>query len=295
MLGRNLMVSAAAAGGILVVLLLHSLCSVPLVPSQICGIVAGSAIALGAAASLLRRKVRGDLGRPVQLSWLLQAYLLWPYFTYGCLYYLFLFCDRWLAWTAGAEGSTLPLQFRGDYEAALDVALISFILQAGWVHCSVVRFYRDLVAAQQAFGIRELPLFNTFMARFYRRRVGGFAALAATATAAVAAIGWRSGFLATPVMAAVTGWTLAGFPFVVLGLWNVSLLFALSQPVRVLRAIGAGCLANLTTGYLASRIGSYPDASIGFLLGALLFAALSTQQVLSVFHRLDFYNFASSS
>lgn len=79
------------------------------------------------------------------------------------------------------------------------------------------------------------------------------------------------------------------------GLWNVSLLFALSLPKAVLPAIAIGALVNAGTGYLFSRLVSYEWAVVGFTLGALAFGALSSAAVLRRFRELDYFTFASAA
>ena len=80
----------------------------------------------------------------------------------------------------------------------------------------------------------------------------------------------------------------------VLGLWNVSLLFSLSLPEQVLPAISLGVLATLGSGYVMSRVGSYEAAIFGFTVGAAGFACLTTFSVLRALQRLDHRYFASS-
>lgn len=295
MLEKNLMVAVAALLGIASVVLLHRGLKMNLLASQMLSIVLAAVFAIAVAGFLLRNNSREDAGLATREPRARTFYYLWPYFAYGCLYYLFLFSDRLLAWTAHQELSGLSIQFRGSYESGQDVALFAFIFQVGWVHSSTVRFYQRLQARQKELLIDQSWEFNCRMMRSYWRMALSFVPLAVVTTVAVYGTAWSLGFLADPMHGKVMGWSLAGYLLLIVSLRNVSLLFALSSPISVLWAIGCACLANFVTGYLFSRFGSYDQAVIGFTVGSAVFAVLSTWYSLRTLRRLDYYYFASAA
>lgn len=295
MLERNLLVTVAALIGIAVVGVLHAAWHVALIPSQLTGILCAGVYAFVMARRLLRARARKDSGRVHRQMPMRTLYLTAPYLLYGCLYYLFLFSDRLMAWSAHTEVSALPLVFRGDYELPLDIALFAFVLQVGWVHSSMVRFYDRLQLAQQACEIHRVREFNGRMQRFYVRRLVQFLPLAAAMSALVWVVAHSAGLLGGTVSGRVTILALIGYPFLVIGLWNVSLLFALSLPKAVLPAIGIGMLADAAIGYLFSRTLSYEWAVAGFAAGAVLFGIISAAEVYRRFRQLDYFYFASAA
>jgi hypothetical protein len=295
MLKRNLLVAAAALLGIASVVLLHRGFGLNLLVAQIMSILLAAGFALAVSMVILRHQSRGETGVAVRVPAGKTLYYLWPYFVYGCLYYVFLFSDRLLAWTARTEVSGLLIQFRGSYEAAQDVALFAFIFQVGWVYFATVRFYDRLKARQQELGAEQSEEFNRSLTTFYWRMGASFMPLAIVTTVAVYLCARGFGFLSDPLHWKVMQWSFAGYMLLVLSLRNVSLLFALSRPLCVLWAIGCACAANISVGYLLSRFGSYDRAVIGFTLGAALFAAISTWYSLQTLRRLDYYYVVSAA
>lgn len=295
MLEKNLLVAASAVTGIAVVGVLHRLLQVGLVPSQLAGILVAAVFATAVSKRVLDQRARKDTGRVHRLMPLRMLYLTAPYIVYGFLYYLFLFADRLMAWSAQTGSASLPIVFRGDYELPLDIALFAFVLEVGWVHSSMLRFYDVLQSAQQDFEIHQARPFNAEMRRFYRRRLAMFLPMAAAMSLVVWIIAKLAGMLNGPITAPVVLLALAGYPFLVIGLWNVSLLFALSLPVAVLPAMAIGTLVDAGAGYLLSRLLSYEWAVAGFTLGAFAFAAISSAAVYRRFHNLDYYYFASAA
>lgn len=294
MLERNLLVAAAILTGIVCVAMLHRL-RIDLIIAQVVGIFAAAGFALLISSILLRRKTRTDSGGLWRQPLGRNLYLTWPYFVYGCLYYLFLFTDRFLAWTAHTQSASLLVQFRGDYETALDLALFAFIIQVGFVHYGTVRFYRHLKKAQRQSSIEDIPAFHRSMSHFYHWKIAVFSIFAIAGSAIAHMTGYFLGLFSDALIVRIALWSLAGFPFLVLSLWNVSLLFAVSRPLWVLKAITPACLVNLTVGYLCSRLGSYEHSVIGFTTGAIVFAAVSTHFVKRAFRRLDYYYFAAGA
>lgn len=295
MLERHLFVAVAASVGIVVVAGLHIGLGVGLVRSQLVGIFIAAIFAGGIASHLLKRRGSSETGRVHRIMPWRTLYLTAPYLAYGCLYYLFLFADRILAWTAQTESTALPLVFRGDYELPLDIALFAFVVQVGWVHSSMFRFYERLESLQRSCEIAEFGRFNKAMQEFYIRRVTRFI----PATLLLSAIIWRvaeaAGLLSGPITSRVAIIALAGYPFLVIALWNVSLLFALSLPRAVLPAVVLGTVANAVTGYVLSRLVSYDWAVVGFTAGAIVFGFVSSSAVLRRFRNLDYHYFASAA
>jgi hypothetical protein len=293
MLERSLWSAAGSVAGIGAVVLLHSAWRVPLIGAQITGIAVAAAFAFAASFLLLRARRRANGGRPRSLSPARDLYLTWPHFLFGTLYFLLIFADRLLAWTVPDVAAASTMQFRGDYETALDLALIGFVLQVGGVRASTFTFFRNLVRAQKQHGIGARTGFLRDMRQAYARNTAGFVLCGAAVSACVYLTVWRLG---TPVH----GWSvtllgaLAGGSLTVIGLWNASILFRLSLPVDVVAAIAPAVAVDLFIGYLLSRLGSYQYAVVGFSAGAGYFAAVTTRSLWQRLQSLDYYYAGSS-
>lgn len=293
MLERNLWSAVATVVGVCSVVLLHRRLQVPLVGAQLTGIAVAAVFAFSASFVLFRSRRCGTSGRPRSLSPAFDLYLTWPHFLFGTLYFLLIFSDRVLAWTAPDVSADSPVQFRGDYETALDLALIAFVLQVGRVRASTVTFIRKIVRAQQQHGIDARSEFTHQMRQAYGRSTAGFILLGAAISAGLYVTVSRLGAPFNPRSDTLL-WALLGGFLMVIGLWNSSLLFWLSLPVDVVTAIAPAVAVDLVIGYLMSRLITYHYAIAGFSSGACYFAVLTTRNLLRRLNSLDYYYFSSS-
>jgi hypothetical protein len=293
LLERNLWSAVATVVGISSVILLHRTLQLPLVGAQITGIAVAAWFAFSASFVLLRARRRADGSQPRALSPALDLYLTWPHFLFGTLYFLLIFADRLLAWTVPDIAAASPVQFRGDYETALDVALIAFVLQVGGVRASTLAFFRNIAQAQRQYGIGARTKFVHHMRKAYARSTARFVVFGTAVSAAVYITVLHVG-RPVPAWRGILLWALLGGSPLVIGLWNTSLLFRLSLPVDVVYAIAPAVAVDLLVGYLLTRLGSYQYAVVGFGAGAGCFAALTTRSLLKRLKSLDYYYFSSS-
>ena len=293
LVNRASWIGGATVAGIAVVALLHRGFGWSLPTAQVLGIFTAAACAAWGAISWFRARVTG--WAPASLfSLTREIYLAAPYFVYGALYYLFLFADRLNAWTAQTNAAALPIQFRGDYETALDLAMAAFVIQTGWVHAALAGFHRAVESAQRALPAGHYSQFNRMLREHYLWQLGQCAAFGFASSGLVFFLVSRFKLLPFANMAPVLVIALVAYPIVVAGLWNTSLLFTLGQPRPVLGGVSLGAMFSLGCGYLMSRTGSYEAAAVGFLVGAFTFAAYSCLSILRSFRKLDSHYYASA-
>ena len=239
-----LWISIATASGLAAAGLLRYGIGASLYGSQFFGLAIAIGISATAAFRIFKQKAgkRFPKGDRMPLSRLVHTAA--PYFLYGLLYYCFLFADRWIAWTGKTASETLPIFFRGDYEAGLDVALIAFVFGAGWVHASTHSFFSAMQRSLAGFMVGQTQLFNRAVFRFYMMRLICFLPFAVLTCLLVYWLGVKVDLLSTAVMRKVCGIALVGFLFLVVGLWNASLFFAFSLPFHTLRAMVVGFSAR---------------------------------------------------
>lgn len=294
MLQRNIWSALATAVGIVVVVSLYGSGTMPLVASQICGIFVALLVAFAASIVLLRRRRRPGNMPPRATALAEDLYYAWPYFLYGSLYYGLVFTDRLLSWTAPSAGAPASVQFRGDYETALDVALVSFILQVGFVQVFTRDFFDRLRLFQEGMRVALRSDFLFQMNTVYINLGGRLLILSAAIAAGLcAAVG--SAYVAPPVLYQTFVLAVAGNFFLVLALWNANLLFRLSRPLDVVLPISIALVTDLVVGYLASRWGVHHYAIYGFLAGTIVFFVLTFANLLARCRCLDFYHFAADA
>ena len=311
----------------LVVALTDELLSTSLEVAHWSGLVAADVAAGGLAWWSLRRRASGDQGSG-SLRRLphaaIHAYGLLPYFTYGVLYFSFLFVDRLLAWTVGDH--PLPLWFNATYEVGLDLALVVLVLMLPQLEYSLHAF-SDSRKPERSFPALALPghlrrpgrhrrtagrlaeesggqpyrhsQASRYYLRFYRRQLlllGALGAVAAGVVTLAASALYRTGIV--PNADGQAGWSVflwgtVGYALLVVALLNGVFMFSLSTPWPVVGALLVGLLANITVGGVLSRYGEYWWSVGGLVVGAFLFACITTISTVRVLRHLDYYNYAA--
>jgi hypothetical protein len=226
-LERNTVVGLAVIAGIVTVAVCLRFLNLSLMHAQLIGISVTASVCAMIAITTLQRKAGRNWKPDGPFLTSRIVHITMPFFVYGCLYYLFLFADRWLAWTSSTAASSLPFLFRGDYETGLDIAMIAFVFQVGWVHTSMLSFYDRITRGQSRLTVQEVREFNLEMLRFYLRRLAAFVPLAVVTGVLTFWTANRFHILPTAAMREVTAVALIGYPLLVLGLWNTGMFFAL--------------------------------------------------------------------
>lgn len=238
-----------------------------------------------------------------------------PFFIYGFLYFCLLFLDQLVAWSAdGTPG--FPIFFRRAYELGLNWALLSLLLTVALLDAVVHSFARLVIPTQKRFLARDVPRHNRFSERFYAKQLALFT-LVALASGAVTyegilllrrleengtigtAFGGRilpsgpngplEAFFADPITTKVFFWAALGYALLVWGLMNAAVLFYLSCPGLVLRALIPAIAVDLAVGLTLSRTTEYWTAVIGLAAGGLVFAFLTTRSAIHVLREFDYY------
>ncbi|MCC6540451.1 MAG: hypothetical protein IT162_23085 [Bryobacterales bacterium] len=293
--GRGGLIAGSTVAGIAIVAVLHLGLGVALLAAQIAGLVAASAVAVAGVVQFFHaRGVQPKDLRRTGSSPSRELYLTGFNFLYGAAYYVFMFTDRMIAWTAQTGTASLPIQFRGDYETALDLAMAALVPQAGFVQASLVSFHREVKRVQQQLPAGHYRQFNEKLREFYWQRLALLAGCGVVAGLVVLALVTRWELLPFAAMQPVLWLALLAFPIAVAGLWNASLLFTLSQPAPVAAAVLIGAVCSAVPGYVVTRLHGYDAAAIGFLTGAVAFAAASAASVLSRLRALDHHYYESA-
>ena len=263
-------VPAAFAGGAAAFVVARQAAATPFVAQVTAGMVA-LAIALGLMARALRRH-RRNTGRRLALprpAVLVRA--LAPYFCYGVGYFAFVFADRLAAGSAVPTTSGLQFSVDGRYQAAMDAALLCFLISMAAVEFLNYRFVH--------FWQREAAQWAPSSGEAYRARVRRSCSRSRMIVAAafgvtvclVALLPSVRQTLSDPVTARVWILGLAGYLLLELALFNSLALFSVNAPVAVLRALLAGLVVNAAGGYLLSNAFGPMFAACAMAAGAAVF------------------------
>lgn len=300
-LRREYLLTVATAVAIGVAYLLWKVEHVPVTLAQIAAMLVGSLLTVAMAAHLFRRAAyanrQGAIGRIVRTRASHLAYGSAPYFAYGLLYFTFVFADRLISFTTNTNFLPLGIWFRGPYELAMDWALLALILPLGAAEPFVTLILSWLMRAEQAVAETRLADLVVRLRRIYL-----------SSAAALALIG-AAGYLLSHLLVALarTAPLLAGkvpihggeplvftvaslsYSLLIVGLFNVLLLFTLARPVSALRAFGLAIAVDLAVGLVASRLGNADAlAVLGLAAGVLYLLVATTLEILRVIRVIDY-------
>ena len=225
----------------------------------------------------------------------IMAFVAGPYAAYGFLYFTFLFADRLMAWTAAKTPIPSLIWFRPAYEIGLDLSIIPLLLIAPVVEHAGREFSRQLEIWQSATEGFRLGILNQALRRHYLRQwclvilVGGISLGSAAVLFGVPLLHIpRLPFLVDETTRFVFVFGTLGYMLWSFGLLNAGYCLALNQPGQVARILAMALATNLLVGYTLSRLISYEYAVLGFVVGGLVFVAVSTRDVYRMLG--EFYN-----
>ncbi|WP_336787924.1 hypothetical protein [Paenibacillus sp. MMO-177] len=249
-----------------------------------------------------RREEKGIAPRMTRLS--ISVYSIMPYFTYGMLYFAFLFIDRVMAWSANDIYMPYFIWFRGEYELGLDFALLALMLPLGVCEVIVNKLMMEMEASYKRYWGFEAEKMNRRFLNIYHKAIFIISIVSAlSAVLMYYMIGvFNQLYLnarGKPLIASDTTMfvfiiALAAYALLAVGLMNAVTLFSLSQPKFVNRAIIPAFGTNLVVGFLLSRWVDHSYAVFGLLAGAVVFLVLSLRSVRTVLRKLDYYLYAMS-
>lgn len=245
-----------------------------------------------------KREEKGIAPQMPRLS--INLYSVMPYFTYGFLYFLFLFVDRVMAWSANDDGyMPYVIWFRGEYELGLDFALLALMIPLGVCEVIVNKLMMDVEASYKRYWGFETDKMNAFFGKVYNRQLWIISATSlASAFIIYFFVKWLDIYYSESMGKHLIVSDKTEFVFVVsliayvilaAALMNAVFLFSLSQARQINRALVPALGINFIVGFLLSRWIDYSYAVFGVLAGCILFFLLSTAAVRLVLRKLDYH------
>ena len=305
-LKKELVFTGLIIFGILLVYLLFVQLGIDIILSQLISLLVVSVCSILLVLYFFTKdEKKGEKGIAIKLPrFSLTLYSVGPYFLYGCLYFTFLFLDRVNAWSMNEAYMPYVILFRGPYELGLDFALLTIIIPMGVIEVVVTKFMLDIETSQKGYFVNNSDeMYKKFIKSYQKLFLFILASSAISAFIIYRFILWYNqasirlngeNILNNQVVLFVLIWGIISYVILAFCLMNVVILFALSQPKKVLKAIFPALLTNMIIGFLLSRWIDYEYAVFGLLAGTILLLILTTRSVIKVFKNLDYYLYAAS-
>jgi len=233
-----------------------------------------------------------------------RFYINYRYFVYGLSYFLFLFIDRILAWSAGPPPPPYIVWFNTPYELGMDWALLTLVLSVAVLEYSVQLYSRKLVPLQEKVKFGQLRSFNDYYKKFYFKQLALLVVISIFSIVityfAVNSLRVFEGdvseihdFFANPMTTEVFWLASISYVFLNIGLLHSLFFFTLNKAKFSMYSMLAAVGVNFFVGYLCSRMISLEYATIGLMAGSICFAAVSGYFAKQFFKRLDYYYYSA--
>lgn len=227
-----------------------------------------------------------------------------PFFKFGFYYFLFLFLDRIISWTAYSKGKFYFFWFRTPYELGMDWALLSFGLMLAVLEWAVNDFSESLIPIQKRFPAFKIKSHNFWYFDFYFTKLAFLLLFGLLSIIAIYLVVIRIGeiysyikmvreFFSSPITFKVYYFASISYLFLAIGLMNNLLYFTLWKSDFGLRSIRIALLVDLIVGILASRLISWDYGVLGFFAGSFAFAMISTYYALKFIQTLDYQYYSA--
>ena len=272
-------------------------------PAHAVGLVVAIAVALAWAYRSLGTgagRDRGDGPAPPlpRVSTVVHTTL--PYVAYGVLYFAVLFADRVVSWSAaGDDPLPYPIWFRTTYELGMDWALGVIFLMLAAVPFAVRRLSGQI---HELGAVRDPAAASALMTRQYLRHLGVLVGVGVLAVAGVWAGGlWLGAYgpaLLDPIFRPgptryVFAVAAVGYFCFSVGLMNGLIFLAQGRTGRVLVPLTWALVIDLGVGFVATRLFGYEHAGWGLVVGAAVFAVVTTRWALAMLRRADYFAYAA--
>jgi len=299
---KRFIISVAISLGTLLSLWLHLKTKIPTYFVHWIGIVTSLSIPLLYLRYFFTKKIKLNIGISQAVPKITYTiYKNINHFFYGVLVYVFIFMDRIIAWSSHS-GRNIPyvIYYEKDYEIGMDIAILVFFFLAGVLEYSIASFTRHVDYFQHTKKYDEITKFNKGMTKLYKNSIKLFIGSSLIIFLLLYLVitqpwGYESSFNQTVSSISLEVCVIGGlgYLFLTFGMLNVLYLFTLNKHEKPVRSIVIACVINLITGVLASRIISYEYASIGMLIGAIVFAVLTTRTIHNFFKNIDYHYYAA--
>jgi len=306
-LGKQFAVFACTMLGIIPVYIVMEHLRLGIYAAHASGLVTAIVLMAGYTVLLLRR-LANRTDSFLKMSRLphapVRTYIVAPYFIYGLLYFLNLFIDRIVSWSApNPEPPPYVIWFRTPYELGMDWALLSLVLTMAALEYMIHEFSYHQIPKQRAVRNNEVLTYISFYKRFYARHLAILTVIGVVSII-VSYVGVMSlqrfdhipevrQFFSSRVTFQVFWAAAFGYFFLAIGLFNCLFFFTLSRPEFAIRSIVVALGVNVVVSLALSRWLHYEYGVAGLIFSGIVFALWTTNYALKFFDRLDYYYYAA--
>ncbi len=214
------------------------------------------------------------------------VYLLAPFFSYGIVYFCFIFADRLVAGWAVDASSGLIFAIDSAYQRAMDLALLNFLLAVPLSEYLAYRLIRYWYRKAKIVNFEEMAIFSKQLNRRYLLLISII--LLVFGLLVTFSIG-----IPTPKPWATINTTLTlmgclGYLLFVLGLLNAIVLFSLNLVSAAIASLFPSLIVNLIVGYIAANAIAPEWAVLGLVIGSTVFMLISRRKVLQAINNPDY-------
>lgn len=304
---RKISITVIFSIGTLIVIYLHKFKFLSIHLAHVCGLIVANVLMYIWARYVFRLKKEerkfGYVSLKVKRPSVL-AYVNSPFFKFGFYYFLLLFLDRIISWTAYSKGKFYFFWFRTPYELGMNWALLSFVVTLAVLEYAVNDFSASLIPVQKKFPAFKIKSYNFWYFDFYFKKLAFLILFGVLSIIAVYMVVMRLGdiyqhvkevreFFASPITFKVYYFASVSYLFVSIGLMNNLFFFTLWKPNFGLNAIRIAVLVDLVVGLLTSRLISWEYGVLGFLAGSFSFAIVSAYHMLKFIRTLDYQYYSA--
>jgi hypothetical protein len=246
-------------------------------------------------------KITKDKPENLKPRQLMVIYKNYPYFFYGILIYVFIFIDRFLAWSADIELTYRYLfLYEKSYEIGMDLAIVVFFILVGVMEYAIASFTKFMDLKQRSIMVVDKHNFGKSLFKNYKNHVLIlFVMLLLVSMFLYCFItnswGYQTSFGEQIDVLSIRVCVIGGLGYFFLSwaMLNALYLFTLNRPNEVLKALIVSSIINFTIGFFISRWVSYEYSVVGMLTGSVVFMVYTTNHIKAYFKQLDFYYYAA--
>jgi hypothetical protein len=233
-----------------------------------------------------------QFGKLVELPSLsVSIYLLAPYFSYGVIYFAFIFADRLAAGLSSYSTFNLYPATYLDYQDHMDLALLDLLTIVPAIEYFSFKLITYWYKQSKSLSIKQIETLPKKLKRRYRSLV-----LRTAICFFILMTG--SIFLSLmlnphPIDRILTICGCIGYLFFAIGLLNSIVLLSLDRLPFVLQSIIPATVINFILAYLCGNLFGVYFAVVGLIIGGIFFAVSSGTKVLQAFSQADYCYFYS--
>ncbi len=214
------------------------------------------------------------------------VYLLAPFFSYGIVYFCFIFADRLIAGWAVAPASGLIFAIDSAYQRAMDLALLNFLLAVPLSEYLAYRLIRYWYRQTKVVKLENMAALSQQLNRFYLLVTAVILVIFGLLVAFTIGIPTPKPWVTIDTSLTFIG--CLGYLLLVLGLLNAIILFSLNLVSAAIASLFPSLILNLVVGYIAANVVDPYWAVLGLVVGSTVFMLLSRQKILQAIKSPDY-------